>query len=121
MNEQNRIKQIAFSKHVRNRRGLDANTKIFGQCRTKSGGGWWSLVARTVAKLCPELGINKPSFVVDHEEHITKVIDHAKHSTVGYCFTGCPEEGDTGYLIGLYRCESYKLCQRKQYHRTKKK
>ncbi len=35
------------------------------------------------------------------------------HGTVGYCFNDDPEQGGTGYLIGLYRCQSYKIMQRK--------
>jgi hypothetical protein len=49
---------------------------------------WWGLVAHTLAKLCPELHIDKSSFVVHHyNEHITKVMGHA---TVGYLNTDEP-------------------------------
>ena len=40
------------------------------------------------------------------------------HGTVGYCFTNDPELGGTGYLIGLHRCQSYKVMQRKVSHQT---
>ena len=35
------------------------------------------------------------------------------HGTVGYCFNDGPEQGGTGYLIGLHRCQSYKVMQRR--------
>jgi hypothetical protein len=33
--------------------------------------------------------------------------------TWDYCFDGDPEQGGKGYLIGLHRCQSYKVVQRK--------
>jgi hypothetical protein len=73
---------------------------------------WWGLVARTFAKLCPELGVDKSSFIVHHKEHITKVMGHA---TVGYLFTDDVEAGGEGYCIGLHRCESFRVCLKKTY------
>jgi hypothetical protein len=35
------------------------------------------------------------------------------HGTVEYCFNDDPEQGGTGVLIGLHRCQSYKVMQRK--------
>ena len=35
------------------------------------------------------------------------------HATVGYCFTGNPEDGGEGLLIGLHRCQAFKVAQRK--------
>ena len=35
------------------------------------------------------------------------------HSTVGYCFTGTPEAGGIGMLIGLHRCQAYRVAQKK--------
>jgi hypothetical protein len=35
------------------------------------------------------------------------------HATVGYCFTGNPEDGVEGLLIGLHRCQAFKAAQRK--------
>ncbi len=35
------------------------------------------------------------------------------HGTVGYCFTNDPEEGGEGILIGLHRCQSFKVMKRK--------
>jgi hypothetical protein len=32
--------------------------------------------------------------------------------TVGYCFKGSPENGGEGVLIGLTRCQAYKVAQR---------
>jgi hypothetical protein len=40
------------------------------------------------------------------------------HGTVGFCFQGDPEAGGTGYLIGLHRCQSYKVMQRKVHEQT---
>jgi hypothetical protein len=41
-------------------------------------------------QMCPALGIEKEIFSVHHKKHIGKVMAHA---TVGYCFTGDPENG----------------------------
>jgi hypothetical protein len=35
------------------------------------------------------------------------------HGTVGYCFTDDQEKGGKGILIGLHRCQSYKVMKRK--------
>jgi len=40
------------------------------------------------------------------------------HGTVGYCFTDDPEKGGTGFLIGLHRCQSYKVMQRRVSEQT---
>jgi hypothetical protein len=34
------------------------------------------------------------------------------HATVGYCFDGTPEHGGEGLLIGLNRCQAFKVAQR---------
>ncbi len=70
----------------------------------------YGLVARTFAKACESLGIPKQSFSCQHKSHITKVMDYG---TVGYCFNDDPEQGGTGYLIDLHRCQRYKVMQRK--------
>jgi hypothetical protein len=110
LSEGNRLKQVAFSKHVRNRWGLPGGTKILWTMSDEKW--WWGLVARTFAKLCPELGADKSSFIVHHKEHITKVMGHA---TVGYLFTDDVEAGGEGYYIGLHRCESFRVCLKKTY------
>ncbi len=38
--------------------------------------------------------------------------------TVGYCFDTDPELGGKGYLIGLHRCQSCKVMQRKVSEQT---
>ena len=40
------------------------------------------------------------------------------HGTVGYCFEGDPERGGKGYLIGIHRCQSFKVVQRKTREQT---
>jgi hypothetical protein len=35
------------------------------------------------------------------------------HGTMEYCFDGDPELGGKGFLIGLHRCQSFKVVQRK--------
>jgi hypothetical protein len=35
------------------------------------------------------------------------------HATVGYCFTGSPEYGGEGVLIGLHRCQAFRVAQKK--------
>ena len=57
----------------------------------------------------------KQSFSCQHKFHITKVVGHG---TVGYCFDSDPELGGTGYLIGLHRCQSFKVMQRKVNEQT---
>lgn len=107
MTEQNRLKQIAFSQHVHNRWGLGNDKAILW---TMSDEKWWfGLVARTFSKMCPALGIQKEVFAVHHKKHISKVMAHA---TVGYFFTGDPENGGQGLLLGLNRCQAYKVAQR---------
>ena len=107
LTEQNRLKQIAFSEHVHNRWGLPSNQRILW---TMSDEKWWfGLVARTFAKMCPALGIAKEVFAVHHKKHISKVMAHA---TVGYCFTGNPENGGEGLLLGLNRCQAFKVAQK---------
>ncbi len=34
------------------------------------------------------------------------------HATVGYCFDGNPENGGEGLLIGLNRCQAFKVVQK---------
>jgi hypothetical protein len=101
------MKQIEFSKHVHNRWGLPDNCKILW---TMSDEKWWyGLVSRTFAKMCPALGIDKELFAVHHKKHISKMMAHA---TVGYCFTGSPENGGEGILLQLQRCQSFKVAQK---------
>jgi hypothetical protein len=71
--------------------------------------------SRTFAKACESLGIRKQSFSCQHKSHITKVMGHG---TVGFCFDSDPELGGTGYLIGLHRCQSFKVMQRKVNEQT---
>ena len=70
---------------------------------------WFGLVSRTFAKMCPALGIKKEVFAVHHKKHIKKIMAHA---TVGYCFTGSPENGGEGILVQLQRCQSFKVAQK---------
>ncbi len=41
-----------------------------------------------------------------------------EHGTVGFCVDNDLEQGGTGYLIGLHRCQSYKVMQRKVLQQT---
>ncbi len=70
---------------------------------------WFGLVVRTFAKMCPELGIGKKAFSANHKSHINKVMGHA---TVAYLFHDNPENGGKGFLIGLHRCQNYKVVAR---------
>ena len=40
------------------------------------------------------------------------------HGTVGYCFQTDPELGGQGFLLGLHRCQSYKVMLRKVNEQT---
>jgi hypothetical protein len=101
LSEANRLKQITFSKHVHNRWGLGVgdNVKVIW---TMSDEKWWlGLVSRTFAlckdvQMCPALGIGKEVFSVHHKKHISKVMAHA---TVGYYFSGSPENGGEGVFV----------------------
>jgi hypothetical protein len=107
LTEENRLKQISFSKHVHNRWGLGPNVKVLW---TMSDEKWWfGLVTRTFAKMCPALGIGMEVFSVHHKKHISQVMAHA---TVGYCFTGDPENGGDACLIQLQHCQAFKVAQK---------
>jgi hypothetical protein len=70
---------------------------------------WFGLVARTFAKMYPELRIEKQSCSAHHKSHINKVMGHA---TVAYLFHDNPENGGKGFLIGLHRCQNYTVVAR---------
>jgi hypothetical protein len=70
---------------------------------------WFGLVSRTFAKMCPALGIAKEVFAAHHKKHISKVMAHA---TVGYFFTGDPEQGGEGILLQFQRCQAFKVAQK---------
>jgi hypothetical protein len=92
---ENKIKQVLFAQHVHNLWGLDRNSDrpIL-------------LVPRTNAKACETLGLLKSSYSAHHKSHIGKVMVHC---TVGYLFTGNPELGGQGFLIGVNRCAGFKI------------
>jgi hypothetical protein len=103
----NRRKQVAFSLRVHNRWWLPAGTKILW---IMSDEKWFhSLVPRSNAKACEDLGIPMESYSAHHKKNIKKVMVHC---TVGYCFVDNPENGGEGYLIGCHRCASYKVPHR---------
>ncbi len=65
------MKQVNFSKRVHDRRGLPAHTKILW---CMSDEKWlFDLIARTFAKMCPEVGIEKKAFSAHHKSHINKL------------------------------------------------
>jgi hypothetical protein len=108
LTEANRTKQVEFGKHVHAFWNLPPGTKVLW---TMSDEKWWhGLVLRTFAKMCPALGIDKEIFTCHHKNHIGKVMAHA---TVGYCFSGDPENGGEGVLVGLHRCQAFKVALRK--------
>jgi hypothetical protein len=76
LTEDNRAKQVAFSRRVQDLWGLDRveNKKILWlMCDEK----WFSgLVPRTNAKACAELGIEKQSYSAHHKKHLAKVMVH---------------------------------------------
>ena len=116
LTEENRAKQVAFSKRVHNLWGLDRSqhTKILWvMCDEK----WFSgLVPRTNAKACAELGIEKESYSAHHKKHLAKVMVHC---TVGFCFNGHVENGGDGFLIGAHRCAAFQVPQRDIYFSSK--
>ena len=110
----NRVKQVAFAKHVHNKWGLDPARKVLW---IMSDEKWFhAMVPRSNAKACEELGIKVKSYSAHHKRHITKVMAHC---TVGYCFTGNVEDGGCGYLIGLHRCAAFKVPLRNVHYSSK--
>jgi hypothetical protein len=77
LTEGNRKKQVNFSKHVHNRWGLPAHTEILWCMSDRKW--WFGLIARTFAKMCPELSVEKKSFSAHHKSHINKVVP-ARHN-----------------------------------------
>ncbi len=89
---ENQQKQVAFSRRVQQRWGLEPGTKILWiHCDEKWSHG---IVPRTNAKACPELGIAKTSHSAHHKMHIAKVMAHC---CVGYLLTGDVEAGGDGF------------------------
>ncbi len=108
----NRMKQVAFGKHV-HAYELESIYLPTPRCcgRYMSDEKWWhGLVLRTFAKICSALGIEKEVFTCHRKNHIAKVMAHA---TVGYCFTGNPENGGEGVPVGLHRCQAFKVALKK--------
>ncbi len=100
---QNREKQAAFSKHVRNRWGLPESKILWIHSDEK----WFhALVPRNNAKACAELGLPRKLYSTHHKSHIGKVMAHC---TVGYYFDSNVENGGDGFLIGLHRCANFKV------------
>jgi hypothetical protein len=102
---ENKIKQVLFAQHVHNLWGLPRNSSrpiLWIMCDEK----WFhALVPRTNnAKACETLGLLKSSYSAHHKSRIGKVIVHC---TVGYLFTGDPELGGQGFLIGVNRCAGF--------------
>ena len=103
LSEPNKVKQVEFSKHVRNRWGLPPGKFLWIHSDEK----WFhALVPRQNAKACEELGLRRQSYSVHHKSHIKKVMAHC---TVGYLFDTNVEDGGEGFLIGLHRCANFKV------------
>ncbi len=73
-------------------------------------------MARTFAKMYPKLGVEKKSFSAHHKSHINKVMGH---TNVAYLFHDSPDNGGKWFLIGLHRCQSYKVVARTTNETTK--
>ncbi len=124
LSPENQLKQVAFSRRVLQRWGLEPGTKILWiHCDEK----WFhGILPRTNAKACPELGIVKTSHSAHqivktshsahHKKHIAKVMAHC---CVGYLFEGDVEAGGNGFLISCDRCASFKMPLRNSYHSSK--
>ena len=104
LSEPNKVKQVTFSKHVRNRWGLPPGKILWIHADEK----WFhALVPRHNAKACEELGLKRQSYSAHHKSHIKKVMAHC---TVGYfLFNTNVENGGEGFLIGLHRCANFKI------------
>jgi hypothetical protein len=103
LSEPNKVKQVTFAKHVRNRWGLPPGKLLWIHSDEK----WFhALVPRHNAKACEELGLKRQSYSAHHKSHIKKVMAHC---TVGYLFDTDVENGGEGFLIGLHRCANFKI------------
>jgi hypothetical protein len=112
LTEGNRVKQVIFSQRVQNRWGLPPHSTILW---CMSDEKWWfGLIARTFAKMCPELGVEKnlspptisPTSIRSIPPLVSnRVITHVVnalptqtqvmgHATVGYLFYDTPENGE---------------------------
>ncbi len=103
LSEPNKIKQVLFSKHVRNYWGLPPGKFVWIHSDEK----WFhALVPRQNAKACEELGLKRQSYSVHHKSHI-KTSNGSLYSR--YIFDTHAEDGGEGFLIGLHRCANFKV------------
>ena len=113
LSEPNKVKQVTFARHVRNRWGLPPGKILWIHADEK----WFhALVPRHNAKACEELGLKRQSYSAHHKSHIKKVMAHC---TVGYLFDTNVENGGEGFLIGLHRCANFKVPLRDVRHSSK--
>jgi hypothetical protein len=91
LTDANRVKQVSFAKRVHDRWGLPPHhTKILW---CMSDEKWWfGLVARTFAKMCPELGVEKKSFSAHHKSQKRKG-NPVKHKLGDVVLVDCNVKG----------------------------
>jgi hypothetical protein len=72
---------------------------------------FYGFVARTCAKMCEQLGLEKQAHYLYHKNHIDKVMCMA---VTGFAFDGIPENGGVGIKIGFHRCEAARVAKKRQ-------
>ena len=72
---------------------------------------FWSVVLRSRAKSCKEIGLDKKAFRLYHKNHIDKVMAVV---VTGYAFENNIENGGTGLKLGFYRAQAVKRAQKMQ-------
>ena len=72
---------------------------------------FYGFVARTSAKMCEQLGLEKQAHYLYHKNHIDKVMCMA---ITGFAFEETPENGGVGIKIGFHRCEAAWIAKKRQ-------
>ena len=101
-------KHIEFAKLVRANWNLPVGRTLWVHYNKK---WFYGFVARTCAKMCEQLGLEKQAHYLYHKNHIDKVMCMA---VTGFAFEGTPENGGVGVKIGLHRCEAARIAKKRQ-------
>ena len=102
-------RHVDFAKHLVNRWNIPKTTTpkiLFINYDEK---WFYRLVARTMAKMCLQLGLFRNTKSVYHKNFITKVMLVA---ITGYAFVGDIEDGGEGVKIGLIRVQAARIAKK---------
>ena len=105
-------RHVDFAKHLVNRWNIPKTTTHYDE-------KWfYGLVARTMAKMCLQLGLFRNTKSVYHKNFITKVMLVA---ITGYAFVGDIEDGGEGVKIGLIRVQAARIAKKTVKESTRNK